>query len=149
MRTTASVDSAAADLTHTAKESSSDARPVRSARKSHLPTVVRQTIFLVRGIFQAVLLPDLTDCHARQRPASGIQRGHRPFWCDRLPHRNQSNNKYHCCDKGNFAASTHKSIDFSTYGFTGDKSPSLTMSAVSSGFRAHCGLHSKMSAISL
>lgn len=88
-------------------------RPVRAARKLHFAIGVRQTIFLVGRIFKAVLLPDLTDSDARQRPVSGVQGGDRPAWCDRLRQRNEGSYQYHCCDRDDFAASTHNSIDCS------------------------------------
>ncbi len=59
------MDSAAADLTYTAKESAAETRPVHAARKLHFAIGVCKTIFLVRRIVKAVLLPDLADSDAR------------------------------------------------------------------------------------
>jgi len=81
--------SIAANLSHTAEESDADARPVLTARKSHFTRTVCQTIFLVRHMFEAVLLPDLTDGDAHQRLVMGIQCGDDPVWCDRLRQRNE------------------------------------------------------------
>jgi len=106
MRATTRVNSGAADLSCAAKKSPRDAGPLRAPREVRLSPDVGQTIFLVRRVFETVLLPHLADSDASEGFTGGVQGRDRPVWSDYLRYWNENACQYHCCrDTNNFGAS--------------------------------------------
>jgi hypothetical protein len=90
------VNSGAADLSCAAKKSAHDAGPLRAPREVRLAPDVGQTIFLVRRVFETVLLPDLADGDACKGPTGGIQRRDRPVWSDYLRYGQENGCQPYC-----------------------------------------------------
>ena len=105
MWATTRVYSGAADLLCAAKKPARDAGPLRAPRELHRAPDVGQTIFLVRRVFETVLLPHLSNSDACKRSAGGIQGRDRPVGSDYLRHRNENTYQYYGSDTNNLGAS--------------------------------------------
>jgi hypothetical protein len=90
------VNSITADSSCAAKKPARDADPLLPRRKVHLPPVVGETIFLVRRVFETVLLPHLADGNACKGSMGGVQSRDRPVWSDCLRHWNEKNRQQYC-----------------------------------------------------
>lgn len=105
MWATTRVYSGVADLLCAAKKPARDAGPFRAPREVRHAPDIGQTIFLVRRVFETVLLPHLSDSDARKRSAVAIQGRDRPVGSDYLRQRNE-NTCHHCgSDTNNLGAS--------------------------------------------
>lgn len=91
MRTATSMNSEASDLPRATKQSTADSGPVCAPRKVNFAFDVGQPIFLMRGVFKAILLPDLADSDPGEGFARGIKRRDRPVRGYRLWQRNYRN----------------------------------------------------------
>ena len=101
MRATTCVNSGTADLSCAAKKSASDACPLRAPREPHLAPDVGQTIFLVRRIFETILLPHLADSDPHKWSAGGVQGRDRPVWSDCPRYGNEHTYEHYCCHDPN------------------------------------------------
>jgi hypothetical protein len=105
MRATTCVNSGTADLSQATKNSARNACPLRAPREVHLAPDVRQTIFLMRRVFETVLLPHLTDGDAYKGSTGGVQGRDRPVWSDCPWYGNENTYEHYCyCDTNNLGA---------------------------------------------
>ncbi len=84
MSAAACVNSRFRNLSRTTKKAARNACPLLSPWEAYFALLISQSILFVRGLFEAILLPLLTDGDSGEGLVGAVQRRDRPLWSDYL-----------------------------------------------------------------